>query len=246
MNHDEAQELLGAYALDAVDGPELEALERHLEGCPRCRAEVAEHREVAVLLAHGGAPAPEGLWDRIAGALETTPPPMELTSLVAHRKRRSEWNGGRWLARAALAAAVVAVVFLGVQVNDQANRIDDLRSAMGNPLDQAVNQAIDDPGSTLVQLTSSDGQIVVRGAITKTGLAYLRTTGLPALPTGHTYQLWGATGDGMVSLGVLGADPLVVTFHDAEYNLFAITAEDSPAGVISSHHSAVVTGSRTA
>jgi hypothetical protein len=243
VTHEEAQELLGVYALDAVDGPELEALERHLAECPRCRAEVAEHREVAVLLAHGGADAPEGLWDRIAGALDTAPPPMEITSLVARRRRRSiPWPAAVSL----LAAAVLAVVFLGVQVNDQANRIDQLQSAMGDPLDQAVNQAIDAPGSTLVDLRSTDGQIVVRGAITKSGLGYLRTSGLPALPAGHTYQLWGATGDGMVSLGVLGGDPTVVTFHDADYNLFAITAEDSPTGVVTSHKAAVVTGERTA
>jgi hypothetical protein len=151
-----------------------------------------------------------------------------------------------WPAAAALLAAAVLAAVLGVQVHDQANRIDQLDAAMTNPFDPAFEHAIDDPTSTLVQLASTVRQIVVRGAVTKTGLAYLRASGLPALPAGHTYQLWGSTGDGLVSLGVLGTRPEVVTFHDADYNLFAITAEDTPGGVVTSHQVAVVKGARTA
>ena len=40
MSHDEASDLLGAYALDAVDGDEFVELEEHLGTCPRCRAEL--------------------------------------------------------------------------------------------------------------------------------------------------------------------------------------------------------------
>ena len=45
MSHDEASDLLGAYALDAVDGNEFTELEEHLETCPRCRAELDSLRE---------------------------------------------------------------------------------------------------------------------------------------------------------------------------------------------------------
>ena len=41
LTHDEAAELLGAYALDAVEADERDAIEHHLNECPRCRAEVA-------------------------------------------------------------------------------------------------------------------------------------------------------------------------------------------------------------
>ena len=47
MSHEEASDLLGAYALDAVDGDEFAELEEHLETCPRCRAELDSLREVA-------------------------------------------------------------------------------------------------------------------------------------------------------------------------------------------------------
>src|SRR6478609_2271004 len=81
LTHREIQELLGAFALDAVDGDEAEAIELHLRECPRCRAEVTEQREVAALLAHTGATAPEGVWVRILEELEPVPPALRMPSL---------------------------------------------------------------------------------------------------------------------------------------------------------------------
>ncbi|MGH9042204.1 MAG: zf-HC2 domain-containing protein, partial [Acidimicrobiia bacterium] len=73
-SHQDIQELLGAFALDAVDEDERDLIEVHLAGCPRCRAEVATHRETAALLANGGDRAPEGVWARITANLEEVPP----------------------------------------------------------------------------------------------------------------------------------------------------------------------------
>ena len=81
MTDDEFTDLLGAYALDAVDAEERAAIERHLVDCPRCRAEVAEHREVASYLAHSGGDAPAGVWDKIAAELAPPAPPMRMTIL---------------------------------------------------------------------------------------------------------------------------------------------------------------------
>ncbi|MGH9044990.1 MAG: anti-sigma factor domain-containing protein [Acidimicrobiales bacterium] len=64
--HSEIAELLGAYALDALDPAEVDQVEAHLATCPRCAGEVARHHEVAGLLANTGADAPPELWDRIA------------------------------------------------------------------------------------------------------------------------------------------------------------------------------------
>ena len=47
LTYDEARELLGAYALDAVDGDERAEVERWLATNPELRAEVEQHREVA-------------------------------------------------------------------------------------------------------------------------------------------------------------------------------------------------------
>jgi len=52
-------DLLGVYALDALDPDEAEMVRRHLARCPRCATEVDQHRETVVLLAGGGGPARE-------------------------------------------------------------------------------------------------------------------------------------------------------------------------------------------
>src|SRR5487761_2676915 len=98
MNEHEIEELLGAFALDAVDDSEREEVEAHLLVCPRCRAEVAAHREVAALLANGGSVAPEQLWSKIAGEIAPSVPHLSidadglLASISPHavaRRRRA-------------------------------------------------------------------------------------------------------------------------------------------------------------
>lgn len=69
MTHAEIAELLGAYALDAVSVEEAAEIEEHLAECPRCRAEVSAHREVAGVLGNLSGSAPAGLWSRIADEL---------------------------------------------------------------------------------------------------------------------------------------------------------------------------------
>ena len=74
-DHREIQELLGAYALDAVDPDTAAMIDRHLETCLRCSIEVAEHHEVAGLLANSGGESPPELWDGIAERLGGSGPP---------------------------------------------------------------------------------------------------------------------------------------------------------------------------
>jgi hypothetical protein len=51
LSHDAIQELLGAYALNAVSRNEAATIELHLRECARCRAEITDHREAARALA---------------------------------------------------------------------------------------------------------------------------------------------------------------------------------------------------
>nr|MBA3653067.1 zf-HC2 domain-containing protein [Actinomycetota bacterium] len=71
LSHPDIEALLGAYAVDALDRDEGGAVEAHLRTCERCRAEVAEHRNVVALLVPDGEPGPAALWDRIAAQLDT-------------------------------------------------------------------------------------------------------------------------------------------------------------------------------
>lgn len=246
MTHAEITELLGAYALDAVDDDERALVEEHLASCARCRAEVAEHREVATMLAHTGGDAPEGVWQRIAGLLEEAPPDLRLAPVAgsattpvppAPAVRRLAWRA----AIGAVAASVVVVAFLGVQLRRQDQRIDDMQAALQDPLLFAFDDAVTDPDSQLIELTSADGEVVLRGAITGDGLGYLSASPLPDLPADRTYQLWGGAGNALVSLGVLGDDPRIVSFAAEPYELFAITEEQAP-GVVTSRNQPVATG----
>ncbi len=72
LTHAEIEELLGAYALDAVDRETAAAIGEHLDGCIRCAAEVAQHHDVAGLLANSGGAPSAAVWDGIAGRLGGT------------------------------------------------------------------------------------------------------------------------------------------------------------------------------
>lgn len=229
MTHDPIEELLGAYALNAVDDDERAAVEAHLATCPRCRAEVDAHREVASHLALGGAPAPSGLWERIAGAIEgETPPPLRLVIDDAARPGRPPVRAGRprWQ-RTALAAvaAAAAVVVVAVAVSSlvRVRELEDDRS-----IEAAAVAAIAAPDARVADLVDVDGTVLVRAAVLPDGTSYLFADDLPELDD-RIYQLWGASGDEVVSLGAIGSAPSVVPFHaEGGLHTFMITVEDAP------------------
>ena len=136
----EIEELIGAYALDAVDDDERAVVEQHLAVCARCRAELIEHREVAALLAYDGNPAPADLWDRIAESLDEPPPALRLE--VARQpevasldeRRRSKFQRGMYIALAGVAAALALV--LGVVIAR-----DDSSTAPSTELAQVAEEA---------------------------------------------------------------------------------------------------------
>jgi len=240
--HEDFQELLGAYALDAVDGDERAWLEDHLRECPRCRGEVEQHREVAALLAYSGAPAPAELWDRVSAGLGPGEPSPNLAALYPLRSRARR----TWPLVAAAAAVVVVLAGLGWQVHRQDDQISRLRAGLGGSgVAAAARAAAVDPRSALYVLTSSDGRLSVPGVLEPDGAGYLlRATALPGLTGGRTYQLWGIIGQQRISLGLLGGAPDVIAFHLASPGVtaLAITAEQ-PGGAVQPTGNPVVAGS---
>lgn len=240
--HEEIAELLGAYALDAVPDDERMAVEAHLETCPRCRAEVEEHRATAATLATAAGPAPRELWDRIAGEIE---PPVDLMARrVARRRSGPTQRGiGRWAAVAAAAAAVVAVGGLGLKVVEQDRVLDRLvASGEERALVQAANAALLDPRSSRVTLASEDEAVRVDAVLRPNGTGYLIRNNLRPLPAGRTYQLWALDEGIPISVGVLGRDPGVVAFSvDPRLAGLAITEERS-GGVVSTRNDPLVVG----
>ncbi|HEV2811285.1 MAG TPA: anti-sigma factor [Acidimicrobiales bacterium] len=249
LAHPQLEELLGAYALDAVDRDERDMLERHLPLCARCRAEAEEFREVAALLAHSGAPAPEGVWDRIAATLEGKAPDMEgppappflpsaapgaARSVVsADLVRRRSWQTRA--AGAVMAAAAAVIVVLGVQIANQDRRLDEMAGLLAvDALERAYQVAEASPDSERIRLQSFDGRADTQAVVTEEGVGYLWGSDLPRLEEGQTYQLWGDVGDRLVSLGLLGPDPEVVPFEVPEQMVaVAITEEAEPGVVVS-------------
>ena len=72
------------------------------------------------------------------------------------------------------------------------------------------------------------------------------STTRPPGTAGQTYQLWGDTGDRVISLGVLGREPLPIETFEAsgDFVAFALTAEQAP-GVVESTQPAVAVGQVT-
>jgi negative regulator of sigma E activity len=258
LAHGELEELLGVYALDALEADESDALERHLPTCARCRGEVEEYREVAALLAHSGAAAPEGLWDRIAQLLEGEAPDLDrppappfLPSaaptgadgaqpevLLAQRRT--------WQTRAVgaiMAAAAAVIVVLGVQMANQDERLDQMAALLSvDALERAYQAAEATPGSELIEVKSFDGQIDTQAVVTEEGVGYLWAADLPRLDEGRTYQLWGDVGDQRLSLGPLGSDPQVVPFEVSDQLVGVAITEEAEPGVIVSEQPVLAHG----
>ncbi|MBV9952993.1 MAG: anti-sigma factor [Acidimicrobiia bacterium] len=231
LSHEEIEALLGVYALDAVEGEEREAVELHLRECPRCRAEVAEHREVAALIAHGGAPAPAGVWDKILSSLEEPPPQMRLEvgpeggTVVPLEPRPSRSRLSR-LQVALLGTAAAIILVLGVAVV----RLDQRLSTMDHraTASQVATAALVDPSSRRGTLELHDGSVVPT-AITRDGSGFLLAGSTPSLRDGLVYQLWRMDGSKAVSLGTFDGRSAVVPFHvGAGTTTLAVTEEQAP------------------
>lgn len=237
LTHSEIQGLLGVYAIDAVDADEAVVIEAHLVDCPRCRTEVAEHREAAALLSFSGSTAPDKMWDRIAASLEDTPPPLDLTR--ARERRRPVPR----LSLVAAAAAVAVIGLLGTEVVRQGDRIEELSAVVDQTgLDQAAAAAAVDPDARTVSLQSDDGSRVVHAVVLPTGQGYLVRADLPPLEPNKSYQLWGVMGAQTVSLGVLGSADSIVPFVAAgPLTALAITVERS-GGVVAPTSAPLVQG----
>jgi len=242
MSHEEASDLLGAYALDAVDGDECTELEQHLETCPRCRAELDSLREVAGAMGNSVEPLPEGLWSQIAVRLperqeDEEAPPMPQLAPAGRSPFRPAADGPTRRRRImvstigtiAVAAAAVAIV-LGIGLVRADNRVSNLQAGQAAP-SSTVAAALHAPGHRLITLDSSSHAEEAQVVVLPSGQGYLVSSTLPSLDKGRTYQLWAIEGNQPISLGLLGGSPSQAGFTMAgstRPSHLSITAE--PAG----------------
>ena len=230
-------ELLGAYAVDAVDELDRQRVEAYLTEHPEARAEVWQMRQAAAMLAHTGNPAPEGVWDRIANALDGRSPQfaavLQSPAPTAAPRRRLVAA----LSAAALLIAAVAGVITAIVLDEG----DDPEATQS--IEEAYETAREDPDGRLVTLASEDGTLSAEAVVQPDGVGFLSAGTLPELPASETYQLWGVYSDGdVISLGVVGNRPAIEPFAaDGELDALVITRE-AAGGVVSSTSGALLVG----
>lgn len=254
--HDEFTDLLGAYALDAVDDDERAALDAHVRTCPWCSAEVAEHREVAAFLSQTGGVAPDGVWDRISAEISPPAPPLRLTFSPAGEARpapvpepaavpsnlvpmASRGSMSRRAAAGILAVAALLLAVVGFVAVDQTRTANNLR-------DTASTATTPQPGDLTVSLTSTDTKAKATAVVDGEGRGYFFSDDLPDIGKDRLFQLWGQVDGVVLSLGTFGSNAKVVKFHLDPNRLdgvqaFAVTEEQRP-GVVSSANDPVLIG----
>jgi anti-sigma-K factor RskA len=191
MEQTNLHELAAGYALGALEDDERAAFEAHLKGCDECRAQLADFRETAALLAYAtDAPAPpDALRERILDEARRERPTQSVVVLRPTRALR--------LTAIAAAAAVAAAVGLGVWATSLASSLDAERNALADSARAAAILADDDSR----RLTLGEHGTVVRAP---DGDAVMIVRNLDEAPSGKTYEAWVVGAGGPVKAGLFG------------------------------------------
>jgi anti-sigma-K factor RskA len=211
----ELHDQLAAYALDALDDHEQNEFEAHLAECDECRAELADFRETAGMLAYAaeGPAPPDALRERILEQARQERPAQSVVVLRPKRALR--------LTAIAAAAAVAAAIGLGVWAASLSSSLDAERSALAEQARAAAILADDESTRTpmgergeLVRSPEGDAVMVVRN--------------LPAAPEGQTYEAWVIDSGGPVPAGLFeggGQEIVLLEERVAEGSMVAVTLE---------------------
>ena len=225
-DHLEIEELLGAYALDAVDDRESRLVDQHLLECDPCRSEVDGHREVVALFSGELEPAPERIWEQITGTLGIPAGQTLPDNLVPFKRERRTISVKAFTWTAGVAAAVV--VAIGAMAITQSSQIGELNDQLAvqdqeiatlavaletDPLEQAVTVALDNPAAQIATLTAEGASGAMLIVVLPDGTGYVYENTLEQLPDDLTYQLWAVIDEKVISAGVLGNRPDIVPFH---------------------------------
>ena len=224
-------ELLGAYALDAVDVDERAAFEAHLATCSACAQELDELRAMLADLAESTAVAPPpALRARVLQGVtpsgtEGSPapvppgaPPPALPDNV--RALRPAPGPSRRLLLAAAAAAVVA--------GGGGTAWWRARSTTPSPPADRVLAAAD-AVRVSAPVRGGGTATVTRSASLRR--AVLQVSGAPALASGRTYQAWYAVPAGFAAAGLVPQGEAVTVLLEGDATLASgVGLTDEPAG----------------
>jgi anti-sigma-K factor RskA len=200
LRREDIRELLGAYALGALDEGEAAQVEALVLDDHEARAELHALQLGASWFDSANTRPAGHLWEKIAR--EIAHDSAAVVPLVRARRRRL-------LSRVlAGAAAIIAVVGIGAGV---VALVDDERGS--TPVEAAARAAAADASSTDVSLVTATGEPRVDAVMTQDGRGYVLGSSLPELSRDETYQLWAITSSGPTSVDVLGRDPAISGFR---------------------------------
>jgi anti-sigma-K factor RskA len=233
MEHPE--DLLAAYALDALTAEERASVAAHLATCESCSRSVAEYRRVVAVLPLGmleeAAPPPD-LRDRIVAAAGREPRAVssadgraqqaqtaaarpEVIPDVQPARRALRWTG--WLVAAALAVCTLAFGAWNVALLAQ---VQSLQRAPA--LSASLTATTDAPGGATGSVT-----------IPPDGKALAVVANLPPPSSGTVYEAWVIDKQGPRAAGTFITTPdghadIVLTQAARAGDVIAITAEPAP------------------
>lgn len=194
--------LTGAYAMDALDELERARFEQHLAECEDCRAEVAELRETAALLAETTAVTPPAsLRDSVlSGISQVRPLAPEVPASPTHHTSRPADRRRAWMPFL-VAAALALIVGVGALVMQPWAPSDDVKRLT------AAEQVLQAPDAeeVFVDLGEAGRATVVRSK--SQDRAVITTEDMVSAPSGKDYELWFIEGDEFVSAGLMPDEP---------------------------------------
>ncbi|WP_163544356.1 anti-sigma factor [Occultella kanbiaonis] len=196
MTDDDVRDLLGAWALDAVDDVERKAVERLIRDDPEAAAEARALRETVTRLAESDAAAPPAaLRAQVLAAVGST---RQLTPSASDTPTPERPPAGRRSTAWRLLAA--AVILIAIAVPSGIAVLQAQRAERAEQQVEMVAEALSEPGASLVRADVSGGgkAAMVTGGDT----VLLALSGLPEL-SDQDYQLWVIQDDVPVSAGVL-------------------------------------------
>jgi anti-sigma-K factor RskA len=197
LNLDELRNLLGAFALGALDDDERAQVEQYVLHDTEARAELHQLEHAVAWLGHASPRPSEASWDAVRAEMardlaadghEPAPTSSESATVVDLASRRRSLP--RWQRVTALAAAIALVLGFGIAM-------------------LSVFSADGGSGTTTVALAAPDGRVAVTARLHTDGSGTIVRSSLPRAPAGHEYQLWAQPdpGTSMHSAGLLGTDP---------------------------------------
>jgi anti-sigma-K factor RskA len=197
--HEQFAEDLALYSLNALQGEDRAALEKHLATCADCRLELEQLRGDGALLAMStmGPQPPARARQRLldAAAKESAAAPRALQARESARPRRSWWGFLGWAATAAVivfaaslwkenAALKGTLASASAQAAESSRQLDDLRR-IAAPIIAPDAQRI-----TLVAMkTSPQPQGKAFYLRNRSNLVFVANN-MPPLPPQKAYELW--------------------------------------------------------